>query len=878
MTFATLLKPRTEVLSEEGIEGIIDLQNLHDPKRKKLEARPDDFLDLTYPTADVRAVIENLNARFTDARRARTAGLYLFEGLKGSGKSHLLVLVYHLFKASGAAKDWLRRHGLACNLPSDVIVIENKFTDFPLFSIWDFIFERVTGSTLGKRVIQPSLQEVREALGDRRVVLIFDELERGIAAIADEAVRQQNLAFLQMLCEWANRENQVTVFASIYGEKDEPSATLKRVQGGYCHIRFGHAPDKARVVLHRIFENFLEFDQQSARPVVDSYVNLWRNHMRFNADDYRGDLLLSYPFLPELLEIMFERIPARGGFQNVRGALGFLANMVRLSYQEADIVTAARAALHDREVVTRLGDLDVGGDLIRNARSDLRDVGDAPLAEDIIATVLLYTLSGAGRSTGVHRDELLRHVLRPGVNINDIEETLLALDKYASYLHFDRHDNRYYFDTREKPQAKVEYRSTLFPAERAREELRRFWKDEVFRDPNCVVFTDVDATKEVLEAQLEKDRLRYVLAPRRVTGQERHDVFYGLTARNQVILLEPREDSFDLVNSPDLLKWAQRVLAAQELAATADDAERRATYESIAREDKANIVQAIRRAGLVFVRWEQYGANASEDRVELEPLGTATSKDEVHTYLNQNLFPPLIFEEHLTSRLNQLKGQTVKDLHGEYRSTLGYPVPTLHTSVSRAIRNLCKSGKLSVRHQRGNFCWEDPPLSETELAVATIDEPFEAEVGPPAPEEVTEPIVVSQEMPEVEGGGPTVITPPPTIEVTVPPQAGIGALRQEIATRLQQHPDARIKKVRFTVYLESSVGDLSTLPSALRGSLSGPGSLSAEVTVTKEGDFNKGQVEQFAESLPNMPGAEYGADLYLVVPAPTDVTGDGESN
>ena len=46
--------------------------------------------------------------------------------------------------------------------------------------------------------------------------------------------------------------------------------------------------------------------------------------------------------------------------------------------------------------------------------------------------------------------------------------------------------------------------------------------------------------------------------------------------------------------------------------------------------------------------------------------------------------------------------------------------------------------------------------------------------------------------------------------------------------------------------------------------------------MTKEGDFSKGQVEQFAESLPNMPGAEYGANLYLVVPATTDVTGDGQ--
>lgn len=91
MSYSDLLTPRRDVLSEDGIEGIVDLANLEEKGR--LEAKPADFFSLTYPTADIRRVVETLHRRFSGDRSA--PGLFLFEGLKGSGKSHLLVLAYH---------------------------------------------------------------------------------------------------------------------------------------------------------------------------------------------------------------------------------------------------------------------------------------------------------------------------------------------------------------------------------------------------------------------------------------------------------------------------------------------------------------------------------------------------------------------------------------------------------------------------------------------------------------------------------------------------------------------------------------------------------------------------------------------------------------
>src|SRR3990172_4570705 len=128
MSFASVLRPRAEVLSDEGIEGIVDLANLADSRRRKLEAKPDLFFALTYPTADIRRIVNLLDQRF--AQKGTTPGLFLFEGLKGVGKSHLLLLIYHLFKSQKEAKAWLDRHGLTCRLPEGTVLVPNKFTDF----------------------------------------------------------------------------------------------------------------------------------------------------------------------------------------------------------------------------------------------------------------------------------------------------------------------------------------------------------------------------------------------------------------------------------------------------------------------------------------------------------------------------------------------------------------------------------------------------------------------------------------------------------------------------------------------------------------------------------------------------------------------------
>jgi hypothetical protein len=85
---------------------------------------------------------------------------------------------------------------------------------------------------------------------------------------------------------------------------------------------------------------------------------------------------------------------------------------------------------------------------------------------------------------------------------------------------------------------------------------------------------------------LAKDRVRFVLAPKRLKPEDRHALFHGLEFRNQVLLLEPRDGNFDLDLNADLLHWAKRQIAVDALLGSTEQPELRETYERIKRADR----------------------------------------------------------------------------------------------------------------------------------------------------------------------------------------------------------------------------------------------------------------------------------------------------
>jgi hypothetical protein len=861
MSFSDILLPRKDILAGH-IEGIIDLENIRDPSGKRLEARPNEFLELTWPTKDIVHVIQKLHGRFSEKQQSE--GLFLFEGYKGSGKSHLQLLIYHLAKNREVALGWLGKHGLKCDLPENIEVVVHKFTDFPLYALWSLIVKNASSD------VPPNLDELRAAIEGKHLLLILDELEMGIRMIADSARRDQNLAFLQMLTEEANRSENanITLFASIYDAAREPGATLKRVPR--VDVKFSDPIDRTKIVLHRLFENAHSVDCKQVEAVIKSFRNDWKRKGLSVTDQYCDQMLQSFPFSPTLIELIQEH--ARNLFQGTRGALSLLGALVRTCHRKQDLVTIAHTSLRERSIKNLLIDLDPGSTIIQCAQSDLESLRDLPLCEEIVAGVLLATLVSSGRAKGMAEKELALEVVKPGVDVNVFKSTLQALHKLGTYFH--EQEGAYFFDPQEKPNAKVEYHSLRVKASDALAEAFKCWKTELFREGNAVIFQDAEQAQAEL-AILDSKRPRYVLAPRRLTKEERHALYFGLSNRNLVILLEPKSKDFSALENPDIIKWAQRHIAAAELGNSAGSAERRRQFERIAKEDKDYILRAFKNAGLSFASVQKYAASAADDQVELEPLGNVTTREEVAAKLRQQFFPVQLFEEHVTAHLVDYFGQRIRDVERIYRETLGYPIAVHETTIRDALWSLCLQKQIGIKHEKDSACGRKPQLADAELADALVTEPF--------PDSKLRP---SSELPKLAGqqqfggnvisslGEPNVVvgieveSEKPTIDLETPFCHGIGDLRQRVAMLLVEHEEAIVKLVTFRIFFEKRSCDLATLPSGLRGSIAGLGDIAADLTIGKHGEFSKVEVEQLVEKLPSLPGGDYKAELRVQLQEP----------
>lgn len=854
-----------------SIDGVIDLERLRSGPGDSLERNPQRFFELTYLSEDLYMVLRGLSQRFIEGG----PGTVLAQAVKGLGKSHTLLLGYHLFASPEEAKAWAAKLGYEWAPPADAEVIVHKFTDqsMPSDALWMLIALRLGQNWSIDR--PPDLDDFRTAIKNRHLVLILDELEKGIHNILDPARRSQNISFLQMLSEEAARDNRVTLFAAVYDGNVEPGSILKRTPRIELHFR--KAEDRASIVRHRLFANADCYDRDAAKTLIRSYTNTWRRFGVEVPDAYTNRIEATFPFLPELMELVFERITESGGFQGTRSALGLLGAMLDSAGEGTYLMTGAHCRITDSGCADRLFDLDPTGTLIATAQSTYRDLQAQPYAETIASSVLLASLVPGGKGGGLSPDELVRHVVKPGDDPNQFYAGTEAFKKFGTYFH--EREGRFIFDLEENEQAKVELDAIKYNDETAREQIVQIWRQEVFRDTHqCVVLRDLEEARFALQ-DFSKHGQRYVLAPRRLSQEERFALYQGVEMRNQVLLLEPRDSRVNHLINPDLLTIAKRFKASKQLAESSTNAERRAKFERIERDQVQQIQRTLKSSGFAYIRIERWGDQPSQAQFEEETLGQASSKEEVLTFLRTQIYPPSLFEEHIGKNLQGLYGQRAEQVDRAYRNTLGFPVPLTVGMVTEALRSLVEDRKrvLGLQHPRGNFCGEHVTLTDTEFGHAVLTQPWPATEGRVGVAVRSTPSVTAESF-----GDPTAtptrierstgeldLRPAPVMvdERATPHCRSLGELRQHVATRLADLEEPVIQSARFTVFANYHGQDLSGLAAAYRGALTGTGDLDLQLDISVCGPMTKANLEQQCDKLPSLSGANYSARFSVEVPS-----------
>lgn len=269
----------------------------------------------------------------------------------GGGKTHALIAMYH------KAKEWKAKPVV---LSGTALSAEE--------TLWAIIEKQLTGKNekLAGNVA-PGKEAIRKLFSEKQPVLILmDEVLEYVTKAAgvkvgESTLAAQTIAFMQELTETAGNLDKVclvvTLPSSIIEHYDESADRLYlqlqkvagRVEKIYTPVR---EDEIAKVVRRRLFSDIKESE---AKKVITGFIEYAEREGILPAgmqpSEYRDRFIDSYPFMPEVLDVLYHRWGSFPNFQRTRGVLRILSLVIdSLKDKAGPFISLADFDLSNQEI------------------------------------------------------------------------------------------------------------------------------------------------------------------------------------------------------------------------------------------------------------------------------------------------------------------------------------------------------------------------------------------------------------------------------------------------------------------------------------------------------------------------------------------------
>ena len=196
----------SEEVMNRLVKGMIELYKVMG-EGDEFEKDSKAILDSTYPTATIRRIIDFISRKIDPKQKSDIRSSFAITGTYGTGKSHILTALYHIFNDPTMAKKWLVDNSMASDLlptfPQTVVMPMLNLKKGYKF-LWEPIYEALGKEDLLKDIGNfPTVDDIKRLVGTGTVVLLIDEIEKWYGSIpSEEAPRKTaNSVFLQNLME-----------------------------------------------------------------------------------------------------------------------------------------------------------------------------------------------------------------------------------------------------------------------------------------------------------------------------------------------------------------------------------------------------------------------------------------------------------------------------------------------------------------------------------------------------------------------------------------------------------------------------------------------------------------------------------------------------
>jgi len=737
MKLQDVLIPRSDVLDPEAFQS--DLRAYRVGKKgeeDKLENSPQRLLEVTFPSSPIERIIELVSQKLSSENQQ---GGFLLIGPFGSGKTHALLTLYHIFNDLESGNNWLQKHSLG-PLPSvqSTAVMLSAQEDQPEY-LWQTIFTKAGREDLLDQVQEyPTISTLQQLVGDRTLAIFIDEIEDWYDGISRDRVRLgRNRGFLQNLMTMADEPGyNLFVFVSLLGKNEELKELLRRTDPWVEDmVAIGQQRD---LVLHRFFEGR---DTNKARTIAHAYLEAYGDYRRTLNEE---DMTSLYPFQPGLFSLVRDIYDERG--QGIRDTLRTLARLVGNSLETRDYLLVSDLSPQAFKAIDP--------ELFRAWEKDVeRCQEEVPNAGLLLGTVFLFSLRSA--PPGAIKSEIVRALLRPDVNLNDITLPLSELPGVAFHLNApkeDEEDGRYLLTPRLNTYAIINSEAKRISDQQGREKIDDLIRHRVFGE------------RVYLESELEDikgDKEINILVTTKTPPDEGLLAIYAnLTYGNRVIVVVPKAYLGDkaIYDEGENLSKAKRIRAEEQLLGgeLRDIEEIADELKEAKREDEERLVRELRQAYGRLVRW-----TAEE---EFRKHGVEAEGSEIHDRAVAGVDAAY---DQILEEVKRHDFIDVRRLIDDFYKVHRFPMVRGRGDIEMALRELYHDEEIGYKGLRKTYLWPrdgDPIFSET-LSIARVEllEKEEEAVEKPT-EELTPEELIGREQVEVgaplPGGEVTVKEPP----------------------------------------------------------------------------------------------------------------------
>ncbi len=461
--FETIAKPHSDILRGDFTLDTYAAK-LGSVVRKEgpLEYRnSQQFFKKTFITEGLKVLMTGVEGRLTGKDRKNQDPIIQLQTPFGGGKTHTLIALYH------KAREWNAK---------PVVIVGHEIDVKQTF--WGEIEFQLTGKIERfKDNVAPGSNSLLQLFNEtgKPVLILMDEVLQYLkrssgVSVHDGSLAEQTLAFILSLTEAVSSSKHVTFIVTLQ-ESEVASladlfplfkALLQRMQRMVTPV---NDSEIASIIRSRIFSQD-DFKHKEAKNIVRQFTSYARKEsilpVGVQESEYRDRFTRSYPFQPEVIDVLYERWGTLPSFQRTRGVLRLLSRVVHLACgKNRPYITLADFDLQQSDIRSELlGYIEdpafngvIASDITgHNAGAKVVDstLGDTyknfALGTRTASTIFLYSFSGStdGQARGATQGEIKRSTAHISNLSSIIDTTTNRLNQSLSYLRVE--NGKAYFD------------------------------------------------------------------------------------------------------------------------------------------------------------------------------------------------------------------------------------------------------------------------------------------------------------------------------------------------------------------------------------------------------------------------------------------------